>query len=148
MVHQPQTAIVVSENGLGRYQQDIRIGRHRLIGDEPIAAGGDDAGPAPMDLVVAGLGACTSMTLRMYAERKQYRLTAVRVELTHSRIRVNPGTQSEHKADHIVRTIHLQGDLTHEQSERLLEIANRCPVYRTLQSQVHIDSVLAGSPRV
>lgn len=142
MVHQGQAAVVVSENGRARYQQDIRIGQHRLLGDEPIAAGGGDAGPAPMDFLLAGLGACTSITLRMYAERKQYPLTGVRVELTHEKITVNPGRSDEYKTDHIVRTIHLQGDLTHEQGNRLLEIANRCPMYRTLQAGIRIDSVL------
>ncbi len=131
--------VVVSENGLGPYQQTIRVGQHRLIADEPVAMGGTDAGPAPFDFLLASLGACTSITLRMYAERKQLPLVGVSVELLHDRIAAKGGG----KVDHISRKITLHGDLTPEQRSSLLTIANKCPMYRSLQSDLRIDSVLA-----
>ena len=129
----------VSENGLGRYQQSVRIGSHHLIADEPISAGGGDAGPAPYDYLLAALGSCTSMTLRMYAERKAIQLSAISVELTHEKI----DTESAGKIDHITRRITLTGELSPEQSQRMLEIANKCPVYRTLSGSIRIDSQLS-----
>ncbi len=131
--------VVVSENGLGPYQQTIRVGKHSLIADEPVAMGGADAGPAPFDFLLASLGACTSITLRMYAERKQLPLLEVSVELLHDRIEV----EGHGKVDHISRKITLIGDLSVEQRSRLLAIANKCPMYRSLQSDLRIDSVLA-----
>lgn len=133
------TPVVVSENGQGRYQQTVRAGRHTLIADEPVALGGADAGPAPFDYLLAALGACTSMTLRMYAEMKKLPLTGIRVELTHEKIEV----EGQGKQDRIERIIRLDGDLTPEQRTRLLEIANKCPVHRTLRSDIRIDSALA-----
>jgi putative redox protein len=130
--------VVVSENGRGPYQQTIAIGKHLLLADEPPALGGDDAGPAPFDLLLASLGACTSITLRMYAERKLMPLTRVRVELQHDRIAAAGGG----KSDHIVRRISLEGDLSAEQRDALLAIANKCPMYRTLRSDLQIDSMV------
>jgi putative redox protein len=134
-----RTLVVVGENGQGRYQQTIRTGRHRLIADEPTSVGGEDAGPAPFDYLLAALGACTSMTLRMYAEIKKLPLTAISVELTHEKIEV----EGKGKIDRIERNIALTGDLTAEQRTRLLEIANKCPMHRTLRSDIQIDSALA-----
>ena len=133
------SSLTVSENGLGRYQQSVRIGSHHLIAVEPISAGGDDAGPAPYDYLLAALGSCTSMTLRMYAERKAIQLSAISVELTHEKI----DTESAGKIDHITRRITLTGELSPEQSQRMLEIANKCPVYRTLSGSIRIDSQLS-----
>ena len=133
------SSLTVSENGLGRYQQSVRIGSHHLIADEPISAGGGDAGPAPYDYLLAALGSCTSMTLRMYAERKAIQLSAISVELTHEKI----DTESAGKIDHITRRITLTGELSPEQSQRMLEIANKCPVYRTLSGSIRIDSQLS-----
>ena len=133
------SSLTVSENGLGRYQQSVRIGSHHLIADEPISAGGSDAGPAPYDYLLAALGSCTSMTLRMYAERKAIQLSAISVELTHEKI----DTESAGKIDHITRRITLTGELSPEQSQRMLEIANKCPVYRTLSGSIRIDSQLS-----
>lgn len=135
------TPVFVSENGKGRYQQTVSVGRHTLIADEPASVGGADAGPAPFDYLLAGLGACTSMTLRMYAEIKNLPLTAISVELTHEKIEV----EGKGKVDRIERIITLTGDLTPEQRTRLLEIANKCPVHRTLRSDIQIDSALAES---
>lgn len=101
--------------------------------------GGEDAGPAPFDYLLAALGACTSMTLRMYAEIKKLPLTAISVELTHEKIEV----EGKGKIDRIERNIALTGDLTAEQRTRLLEIANKCPMHRTLRSDIQIDSALA-----
>lgn len=135
------TAVAVSENGQGRYQQTIRAGRHTLIADEPLALGGEDAGPAPFDYLLAALGACTSMTLRMYAEIKKLPLTGIHVELTHEKIDV----EGQGKVDRIERIITLTGDLSPDQRKRLLEIANKCPLHRTLRSDIRIDSALADA---
>ena len=132
------SVLTVSENGLGCYQQTVSNGRHTLIADEPQAMGGDDAGPAPYDLLLAALGSCTSITLRMYAQRKNLALTHVSVALTHEKIDVDG-----QRVDRIERHITLTGDLSDEQRARLLEIANKCPMYRTLQSDIRIDSRLA-----
>jgi len=136
-----RSAVVVSENGRGRYQQTVCSGRHTLIADEPAALGGADAGPAPYDYLLAALGACTAMTLRMYAEIKNLPLTGVSVELTHEKIEV----AGQGKLDRIERVITLTGDLSPQQRSRMLEIANKCPVHRTLCSNLRIDSFLAGS---
>ena len=130
--------VVVSETGQP-YQQSVRIGRHSLIADEPPSMGGGDAGPAPFDLLLASLGACTSITLRMYAQRKKLPLTGIRVELSHQRTVVEGGARTEH----ISRRVWLEGELSAEQRGSLLAIANRCPMYRTLQSEIRIDSQLA-----
>lgn len=136
----PQSPLIVSENGLGRYQQTVRVGRHTLIADEHVATGGADAGPAPSDFLLAALGSCTSMTLRMYAERKGLALTRISVALTHETI----GIEGHGHVERIERIITLEGDLKAEQRTRLLEIANRCPMYRTLCSDLRIESTLAG----
>lgn len=138
-MHDSPTSVTVSENGQGRYQQQVSAGRHTLIADEPQAMGGDDAGLAPFDLLLAALGSCTSITLRMYAQRKNLALTHVSVALRHEKIDVG-GQQ----VDRIERIITLAGDLSAEQRARLLEIANKCPIYRTLQSDIEIDSRLAA----
>lgn len=137
MAH-PHREVVVSENGRGRYQQTVSVGPHQLIADEPESMGGNDAGPAPFDYLLAGLGACTSMTLRMYAELKKLPLDSVSVTLTHEKLDVDGSKQ-----DRITRRITLNGDLTPEQRQRMLEIANRCPVHRTLTGNLHIESELA-----
>jgi putative redox protein len=129
--------VVVAENAQGRYQQAVSIGQHQLIADEPVSLGGGDAGPAPFDFVMAGLGACTSMTLRMYAERKEIALTRLSVSLRHEKIDVDGVSR-----DRIERTITLEGALTGEERQRMLEIANRCPVHRALSQSFVIDSSL------
>lgn len=130
-------AVIVSENENGRYQQTVIAGQHQLLADEPLSMGGDDAGPAPFDFIMAGLGACTSMTLRMYAERKGLPLTGIQVALTHEKIDPD-GT----RRDLIKRTITLEGELSFEVRQRLLEIANKCPVHKTLSQACIIDSRL------
>ena len=139
-MHASPSALTVSENGLGRYQQTVSAGRHTLIADEPLAADGDDAGLAPFDFLLAALGSCTSITLRMYAQRKGLALSHVSVALTHEKIEL----EGQGRVDCIARIITLEGDLSLEQRERLLEIANKCPMYRTLQSEIKIDSRITG----
>ena len=140
-----QGVVVVSENGEGPYGQRITAGRHVLNADEP-APVGQDTGPTPYDLLLAGLGACTSMTLRMYASRKQWPLESVTVTLRHSRIYAEDcadcATESG-QLDRIDRVIRLEGALDAAQRRRLLEIADRCPVHRTLHSEVEVCTTIA-----
>ncbi|MCA8908893.1 MAG: OsmC family protein [Rhodospirillaceae bacterium] len=138
--------VVVEETGRGRYQQSVRAGRHRLVADEPQSVGGDDTGPGPYELLLAGLGACTSMTIRMYAERKKLALERVRVVLSHDKIHAEDCEDcetKEGKVDRIQRTITLTGDLTEAERTRLKEIADRCPVHRTLESEIKVVTRLA-----
>ncbi|HMW18217.1 MAG TPA: OsmC family protein [Accumulibacter sp.] len=133
--------VIVSGNGQGRYQQAVHIGKHHLLVDEPVSLGGDDAAPAPTDFLLAALGACTSITLQMYAERKQMPLTGVQVALTLDKIEKADGG----KMDRISRKITLDGELTDAQRAALLAIANKCPVHRLLQSDIRIDSELVDA---
>lgn len=133
-------SVLVESAGDG-YRQRLSDGRHELIADEPVEAGGADAGPSPYELLLMSLGACTSMTLRMYAQRKGWPLEKVRVRLTHDRIHAEDCRDCETKAglvDRIDRAIEIKGPLTDEQLGRLLEIADKCPVHRTLTSEIKI----------
>ena len=130
--------VIVRENGQGRYQQEVIAGQHRLLADEPVSVGGADAGPAPFDYLMAGLGACTSMTLRMYAERKGLALRQVSVDLVHDKATIDGIAR-----DRVRRTITLDGDLSREERARLLEIANKCPVHRALSQPLAIETELA-----
>jgi uncharacterized OsmC-like protein/pimeloyl-ACP methyl ester carboxylesterase len=133
--------VVVRETRHGKFQQTIAVGPHRMLADEPVAAGGEDSGPGPYDLLLAGLGACTSMTMRLYAERKSLPLDRVTVTLTHGRIHAEDCAECETGTgmiDRIDRVIAMEGALDAEQRTRLMEIADKCPVHRTLTSEVHI----------
>lgn len=133
--------VVVRETRHGTFQQEIIAGAHRFLADEPVAAGGLDSGPGPYDLLLAALGACTSMTLRLYADRKQLPLTRTRVRLRHSRIYAADCAACETKEgmlDRIDRSISFEGELDAETRKRLLEIADKCPVHRTLTSEIDI----------
>jgi putative redox protein len=117
-----------------------------LLADEPVAAGGEDSGLGPYDFVLAGLGACTSMTMRLYAERKSLPLERVTVTLKHSKIHAEDCAECETKAgmlDQIDRVIAMEGTLDAEQRGKLMEIADKCPVHRTLTSEVRILTVAA-----
>lgn len=113
----------------GKFQQDVVVGEHRLVADEPVAAGGEDAGPTPHEWLLAALGACTSMTVKMYADRKGWPLRHVEVKLTGERT-------TEGYA--IKRVCRFEGDLDDEQRARLVEIAEKCPVHKTLSGKIAI----------
>lgn len=143
----PAGQVVVEESGEGRLTQRIAAGRHALRADEPESVGGLDSGPTPYDLMLAGLGACTSMTLRLYAERKGWPLVRVRVTLSHDRIHAEDCASCETKQgmlDRIQRDLELEGSLDGEQRAKLLEIADKCPVHRTLTHEVLIETRLAA----
>jgi putative redox protein len=136
----------VAEAGDGRFAQLVTMGQHRLRADEPAAVGGDDSGPSPYDLLLAGLGACTSMTVRMYAAQKKWPLERVSVDLKHDKVHATDCAECETregKIDKIERVLTLEGDLDETQRARLLEIANKCPVHRTLHSEVWVPTTLA-----
>lgn len=147
MVPEPDTVeaegVFVQETGNGRFQQAVMIGRHRFIADEPTSVGGFGSGPNPYDLLLAGLGACTSMTIRLYAEHKQLPLRRVSVHLRHAKIYAadcEDCETREGKVDRIEREITLEGDLDAAQRARLMEIADKCPVHRTLESEISIKT--------
>ncbi len=133
--------VVVRETGGGKFQQEILSGPHRFLADEPVKLGGLDSGPGPYDLLLAGLGACTSMTLRLYADSKKLPLDRVTVRLAHNKIYAEDCANCETKegmVDRIDRNITLEGTLDVEQRRRLMEIADKCPVHRTLKSEIEI----------
>jgi uncharacterized OsmC-like protein/fermentation-respiration switch protein FrsA (DUF1100 family) len=133
--------VVVQETRKSKFNQTISIGPHRLAADEPVAAGGEDAGPGPYDFLLAGLGACTSMTMRLYADRKSLPLDRVTVTLKHSKIYAKDCEECETREgmlDQIDRVIAMEGALDADQRKRLMEIADKCPVHRTLTSEIRI----------
>ena len=140
----PPGTVIVRETRRGVFQQEIIAGRHHFLADEPVNAGGLDSGPGPYELLLAALGACTSMTLRLYADRKMLPLTRTEVRLRHSRIYATDCAEcetKEGKLDRIERIITLEGDLDAEARKRLLEIADKCPVHRTLISEIDIRTM-------
>lgn len=144
---QPQGTVVVHEADTGRYFQHVRMGMHLANADEPEDVGGQNRGPNPYEYLLAALGTCTSMTLRMYAELKKLPLERVAVTLAHRKIHAKDCADCETrdgKVDEIERVIILEGPLSDEQRARLLEIANKCPVHRTLTSEIRIVSRLGG----
>jgi putative redox protein len=146
-VDPPRDTVLVRETRAGKFQQEISVGPHRLLADEPTSAGGDDSGPSPYELLTAALGACTAMTLRLYADRKQLPLDRVRVTLRHTRIHASDCGECETKEgriDRIERVIELDGPLDEAAREKLLEIADKCPVHRTLQSEMLVPTRLAA----
>lgn len=131
------------------FRTQITVGAHTLIADEPNDAGGANEGPSPYELLLAALGACTAMTLKMYVERKKLPVTDVEVLLTFDRIHINDCEScvkeerlNEQEVQHISRLIYVTGDVTEEQKERLLYIAGRCPVHVTLHSNPHVEDAL------
>ena len=138
---------VVITSGRPPFLHDISIGPHQLEADEPIVSGGDDAGPEPYELLLAALGACTAMTLRMYAAKKQWPLRTVRVGLTHEKVDAEDCDECKSKGaklDLIKREILLIGELSQDQRQRLAEIADKCPVHETLTSRVRIETCGRG----
>ena len=139
-------AVVVAENGIGPFGQDIAAGEHRLSADEPASVGGLDRGPTRYQLLSSALGTCTAMTLRMYAERKKWPLERATVTVRQEKIHAADCAEcetSEGKIDSFVREIELTGELDQEQRDKLLEIADKCPVHRTLHREVRVTTTLA-----
>jgi putative redox protein len=137
----PIEGVFVGETRNGKFEQSVVIGKHRYLADEPTSVGGNGSGPSPYEYLLAGLGACTSMTIRLYADQKKLPLTRVAVRLTHDKIHATDCENcetKEGKIDRIEREITLEGDLSAEQRARLLEIADKCPVHRTLHSEIDI----------
>lgn len=140
----PDGEVLVEESGTGPFSQRVTAGNHTFTADEPIGIG-DDTGPTPYDLLLAGLGACTSMTLRMYADRKNLPLDHVRVTLTHSRTHSDDCADPDSapcKIDLIERRIELDGDLTDDQRTSLAAIADKCPVHRTLEGDIRVATTI------
>ena len=139
--------VVVAETGGGLFTQELFDGRHRLVADEPSAVGGNDLGPGPYELLLMALGACTSMTVRLYAKRKQWPLERIVVRLRHSKIYIEDCENCDTRPamlDHVVREIELAGSLSVEQTSKLMEIADKCPVHRTLTHEIKITSTLVN----
>ena len=136
-----KTPHIVVRGDAEHFQQEITAGKHRLVADEPLSAGGGDAGPDPYDYLLASLGVCTSMTVGLYARRKQFPLENITVSLWHSRIYAKDCEECETKEgmlDRIDVEIDLTGPLSAEQHAKLMEIAAKCPVHRTLTSEINI----------
>ena len=135
------------------FRTRITAGNHALIADEPLRAGGTDEGMSPYELLLAAVGACTAMTLKMYIERKKLPITDVEVLLTFDRIHIDDcdscdkqGRGDQKEIQHISRLIYVTGEVTAEQKARLLYIANRCPVHLTLHSNPHVEDALIIRP--
>jgi len=131
------------------FRAQITAGAHTIIADEPTDAGGADEGPSPYELLLAALGACTAMTLKLYIDRKKLPVTDVEVLLTFDRIHIDDCEScvkeerlNDQEIQHISRLIYVTGDVTEEQKERLLYIAGRCPVHVTLHSNPHVEDAL------
>ena len=138
-------AIIVRDAGSGTFQTEVVAGAHKFLADEPGTLGGTNTGPSPYDLLLGALGACTVMTLRVYAARKEWPLEHVSISLRHSKIYAADCAECETrtgKVDRIEREIKLEGDLDGEQRARLLQIADMCPVHRTLHSEIQVVTSL------
>jgi uncharacterized OsmC-like protein len=136
-----KTPDVVVRGTADSFRQDVVVGKHSLVADEPASAGGGDAGPDPYDYLLTALGVCTSMTVGLYARRKQFPLENVTGSLRHSRIYANDCEECETKEgmlDRIDVEVELTGSLSAEQHAKLMEIAAKCPVHRTLTSEINI----------
>ena len=137
--------VVVVRGGAQGFVQEIIAGRHHLVADEPVAAGGTDRGPGPYDLLMSALGSCMSMAIALYARTKKWPLEAVTIRLTHSRVYAKDCldcvVRDDTLLDRIDTAVQLSGELTAEQEQKLMEVAHKCPVHRTLKSQIEIREV-------
>ena len=141
----PGPRTVTVHGSAAGFAQEIAIGQHRLFADEPASVGGTDTGPNPYDLLLAALGSCTSMTIAMYARRKGWPLESVTVRLSHAKVHAADCAECETKVgmlDHVHRDVEFRGPLSEEQRARLLDIATKCPVHRTLESEIVIETHL------
>jgi putative redox protein len=141
----PPGSVLVVSTGAGPFEQRLLDGRHVLTADEPAAVGGGDAGPGPYELLLMALGACTSMTVKMYAARKAWPLEGVEVRLRHDRVYHRDCAECEDKntlIDRVERSLRLIGPLNAEQRDRLLDMAHKCPVHRTLATGVEVRTTL------
>jgi putative redox protein len=130
------------------YGQSVEARQHMLTADEPVSLGGQDTGPDPYELLLSALGACTSMTVQMYARRKGWPLKAVHVSLRHEKVTVPPSdghAAQDRLVDRIEKTLTLEGDLSDEQRQRLREIADRCPVHQSLAAGIRSETLLSNS---
>ncbi|SFW88218.1 OsmC family protein [Amycolatopsis australiensis] len=135
--------VIVTATGDGRYTQKVTTATHELLVDEPVQVGGADAGPNPYELLLASLGSCTAITLRMYADRKQIPLRKATIRLRHDRIHARDCEKCETESgmlSRITREIELEGDLDDEQRAKLMLIADKCPVHRTLSAEIAIET--------
>ncbi len=139
--------VSVGETGDGQFRNEVQVGRHRFLAGEPVALGGDDAGPTPYDLLAASLGACKSITVRMYADQKGWPLARVGARVRHNKIHAADCADCETSAgkiDEFRVEMSFEGALSPEQRARLMEIADKCPVHRTLHAEVKVRSSLAA----
>lgn len=130
--------ILVAESGIGKFAQSVSVGKHKLTADEPVSAGGNDNGPTPYDFLAIALGACTNMTLRMYAERKRLTLGQISVEVRHAKVHAQDCAECEGREGHIdrfERAIRIAGNMPAELEAKIAEIAGKCPVHRTLEAK-------------
>ena len=131
--------------GTDKYTTEVKVGKHNLLADEPASVGGKDLGPTPYDLLMAAVGTCTAITLRMYADRKQWPVESIDVHLDHMKIHTSDCEDCDNpsaRIDHIEKSIEIKGDLDEKQKERMLMIADKCPVHRTIQGEVKISTEL------
>jgi uncharacterized OsmC-like protein len=143
----PNGVVEVSETRDGHLLQRVRAGRHVLVADEPVAVGGEDAGPGPYEYLLAALGACTSMTMRLYAERKGIEADRFSIRLSHRKIYAEDCADCETKdgtIGEITRDITIEGDVSEDARARLMEIADRCPVHQTLAHEIKVRSRLVS----
>ncbi len=137
----PEGIVRVSEADPEGFLQDVNAGpRHHTVADEPTDYGGSDKGMTPYGFLAAGLGACTSMTIRMYARRKGWPLAHVSVDVSHNKVHAQDAAAGDAKADKFTRVVHLEGELDDAQREKLLEIADKCPVHRTLERSSEVET--------
>jgi uncharacterized OsmC-like protein len=140
---QTEPAHVIVHGTAAGFTQEIEIGSHELYADEPVSYGGTDTGPSPYDLILAALGSCTSMTIGLYARKRDWPLEKITVSLRHSKIHAQDCDDCETKEGRIDRIeveIHLDGALTDEQRAKLMEMADKCPVHQTLTSEINIKT--------
>lgn len=143
--------VVVVRGGAKGFVQEISSGRHRLVADEPVASGGTDRGPGPYDLLMTALGSCMSMTIALYARTKKWPLEGVVIRLSHSRVYAKDCrdcvVRDDTLLDRIDTQVQLSGALTPEQEQKLMEVAHKCPVHRTLKSEIEIREVTGSGGR-